>query len=437
MPPRADQQPEHDTWLTDLREAHQEHFGVPPQSIARVPGSWPLIGEHSDPFGGISLHVLCDADTRLSLSPTHTAQLRIRWEEADAPALHIDADINTLVQALQEGSEDHQPGTDDEELASLLALTMSSLHQRQMLSRSVHGADILIRSTIPHQAGLGLLSSIHVAFALAATCSEEGVDVPTRARLADVLAHSAAVIAPARPALSRLHALLRAQDSGHGVVDHADGAVTRSPSILTPGTQAWLVRPAPAGAAPAPTEEVRASLAQRFALAQRAAHDFGTAHLRLLPHAPTRVPEWLAAYRHVHGPEGQPSPDEAATWLGFWEAETQRAAKLNSTLHAQHHSTAWTLINDSARALRENYGLSTPDAALAQLCLRAGAAAARPVLAGLSTACIAYTTPSSPVETPEVLSTLSAHGLHVLELHEGHPSSVTVLSPRQVSAEGD
>lgn len=422
MPPREAQHPQHTQWPSPISDAHQQHFGHAPHSSARVPGTWPLIGEHSDAYGGMSLHAFCDRESELSFSPTRTGNLRIVWEELDGPTRHIEVAIDARAQELTASQETqgHTLPEDDETcLGSLLALTMSSLHQRQMTSRSVQGADVVIRSTVPRGVGLGALSSLHVAFALAATCTDSGVDIPTRARLADVLAHSAHLVFPARPALSRLHALLRSSDTGHSFVNHADGAVTRCPSILSPSTRLWLVT---SGAeTPYDNSSLQENLAQRHELARRAAHDFGTPHLRLLPHARTRVPEWLHAYRQVHGAEGQPTPEDAHAWLSFWEQETDRAAQLSSALHTRHHSTAWSLLHQSTSALHNDYGITTPDIPLAELCQRAGALAARPVLAGLSPAVIVYTDDHHAQDVPQALS---AHGLHAVELHEGLPSSV-------------
>ena len=164
--------------------------------------------------------------------------------------------------------------------------------------------------------------------------------------------------------------------------------------------------------------EAVAEIRARERFIDAACRAFGTASLRLLPDAPQRVLEWLAAVHKVHGPENQPTIDQATAWLTIYSEETERAEGIARALRSRRGTELFPLLTQSQSALATVYGFNSAEK-LAQLATARGAVAARSAHAGTSTAVIAYV-PST--KAPNFAADLAEDGLLVVPLSAGAPA---------------
>ncbi|MBZ8178459.1 hypothetical protein GP475_08150 [Corynebacterium poyangense] len=415
-----------------LAATHHEIFHQRPQLVAQAPGSWPLIGEHTDYFGGIALYGLVNRNLYLALTPNKksTIDLRILDSESFEACLERSGCVELNDFLSKTSSEEKSPHTyaqNSSDVVRLLAATTSALMQRQLLSRHHLGWDITVVTNIPRDIGLGEETALQAAFALALLSHNHQVDVPTRARLSELGAQASELIHPGLATKSRLTAVLRGADSGFCAVDHADGAVTRSPGIDSSRYHTLGIYPhahhtqASVVENQVDAQQIAHDLEQRKALCENAAHGFGVGLLRLLPQATTRVPEWLRAYHQVHDDSSQPAVSDAEKWLNFWEAEIQRAKDITNALHSHRYAEVWAVINQSRHDITAHYGLNGPEDALCSLALQQGALSARPLVAGIHSSAVAFVERN---HSQDFCTHLHNVGIHTTDLPEGNPARV-------------
>ncbi|KQB86827.1 galactokinase family protein [Corynebacterium lowii] len=368
------------------RAMHQAFFGVLPSHIAQAPGTWCVLGEQTDDFGGIVVLSRLDIATAVVLSPRDPGDTHQGTPGTpDTPAIHLrgsfpgielpelSSDIHGARSAQSFKDPQESESSTPQYLIRRAALLISTLIQRQMLSRDTPGFNITVCSDIPLESGLGALHSFDAALGLALYPEAHSLDdPPARARLAAVCSHVASAFPDSSPLRARHTAALRSTSGSICVVDYADGSVTTTPALLEADTVAFAVgnTDLPRTHSDEPTVTMRANLINQ------ASHAFGAEHLRSLPHATPRVLDWLKAVHDVHGPQGYPTVEEAATWLAFWEEETQRSRTLVSLLRGRRRSEVASLLQESATALSTTYSPHTDE--LVALCRSHGAYSARP-----------------------------------------------------------
>lgn len=403
--------------------AHLSWCGEEPGSGAIAPATWSVIGEHVDHVGGVVIISLASVEVAVCLSFREDEKIRVQLHSDGGQVLEDATDLP----ALAEYAAEQQPGVDEAGrptvpphprggLARRVGGILWMMVHRQLLSRDTSGIDVTVVSDIPTDSGLGALSSMDAAVALALHHSAgELDDAPARARLAEVCTQAGATFSQFPPLRARHTAALRGTGDTVSVVDYSDGSVTQAPHPVTKDTTAYAVFAPTDGIAPGKSELIRER--QRFT--NRAAHAFGVDSLRQLPDAPQRVTEWLEAVQNFHGPAGTPSLVDARSWLDFYERETSRAQQLASALRSRRHTDIWQLLGASQAALHLDYGLGGTDMALAQLCQNRGAISARSAAAGVSGAVIVVV---PRIHAANFEADLSADGLMLVPLHPGEAS---------------
>lgn len=361
--------------------------------VASAPGTWVLIGENVDHFGGVTL--------------AGTAALRA------AAAVSPRADRVVSVSARGPlGQEFSAQLPFDEEPADGLARRwwglVHTLVQRQVLSRDTAGVDITVESDVPVGAGLGALYAADAAIALALAGAHDDVDTaPFRARLAEICSHAMATYS-SLPVLRARHSVALRGAEGVSVVDYADGSLTQAPHPSRHGVRVFSV----AASLGAPFAESSEAIAAHRAFIDAACTNFGVASLRQLPDAPGRVAQWVEA-RRAAGDDTAPDPETARRWVTFCESETLRSLAASKALRSRRANELFTLLNSASEA----HSLATPDALVA-LARERGAVAARPAATGTSNAVIAFV----PVQDADAFAGSMAREYEVVEVAAGEPA---------------
>lgn len=400
--------------------AHLGAVGSNPSLRGRAPGTWPVVGEHTDEYGGVVALLPLRLHTAVVASPREDRSITVRGDFAGT-------EVRTHEAALGEA-----PGSEQVTLAQRAAHLVSSFVQRQLLSRETSGFDLTVYSDVPLGSGLGALHSFDAALGLALYPeAREADEAPLRARLASVCSGAVSALPGSATLRARHIAALRCTAGNLCVVDYADGSVTTAPLPLAaarqaagssdPGIAAYALGYPGAHREPtAPTEPSAPPRAeerqQRACLIAQATRDFGTDSLRVLPDATPRVLEWLQAARSFHGPAGYPTIATAASWLQFWEEETARGQRVVSLLRGRHHGEIPRLLGESQRALAGVYGDDTGE--LVELCREHGAFSARATWAGSSTWVAALVAPG---KAEGFRAAMQERGLSVVPLLPGQP----------------
>ena len=405
------------------RTAHRDNVGTEPTHIASAPATWSLIGEHIDHFGGIAIMGLADLRAAVAVSPRDDGTVSVRCLSADGSTTE---DFITLEKVSALAAE-QQPSVDSEGqpvvppapkggLAARLGGIVHTMINRQLLSRETAGADITVVTDIPDNAGLGAAAAIDTATALALLGgADEPFDAPLRARLAEVCSQAVGTFARFPALRARHSAALRGTGESVTIIDYADGSVTQAPHAVNQDLVAFAL------AVPGDFDcgETVSDIRARERFIDDACHAFGTESLRLLPDAPQRVLDWLAAVHKIHGPDNQPTIAQATAWLTFYAEETQRAQGVARALRSRRGTELFPLLTQSQSALATVYGFDSAEK-LAQLATARGAAAARSAHAGTSTAVIAYV-PST--KATNFAADLAEDGLLVVPLNAGAPAA--------------
>ncbi|MEJ4099328.1 galactokinase [Corynebacterium mastitidis] len=394
--------------------AHLDAVGSKPNLRGQAPGTWPVVGEHTDEYGGVVALLPLGLHTAVVASPRGDRTITVRGDVAGT-------EVRAHEAALGEAPESAQVT-----LAQRAAHLVSAFVQRQVLSRETSGFDLTVCSDVPLGSGLGALHSFDAALGLALYPETGETDeAPLRARLASVCSGAVSALPGSATLRARHIAALRCTAGSLCVVDYADGSVTTAPLSLAaahqgadssdPRIAAYALGYPDAHrgpTAPPHAEEKR----QRARLIAQATHDFRTDSLRVLPDATPRVLEWLQAARSFHGPGGYPTIATAASWLQFWEEETARGQRVVSLLRGRNHGEIPRLLGESQRALAEIYGDETGE--LVELCREHGASSARATWAGSSAWVAALVAPD---EADGFRAAMQERGLTVVPLIPGQP----------------
>lgn len=361
--------------------------------VASAPGTWVLIGENVDHFGGVTL--------------AGTAALRAAAAVSPRPDRVVSVSARGPL-----GQEFSAQLPFDEEPADGLARRWwglaHTLVQRQVLSRDTAGMDITVESDVPVGAGLGALYAADAAIALALAGAHDDVDTaPFRARLADICSHAMATYS-SLPVLRARHSVALRGAEGVSVVDYADGSLTQAPHPSRHGVRVFSV----AASLGAPFAESRETIATHRAFIDAACTNFGVASLRQLPDAAGRVAQWVEA-RRAAGDDTAPDPETARRWVTFCESETLRSLAASKALRSRRANELFTLLNSASEA----HSLATPDALVA-LARERGAVAARPAATGTSNAVIAFV----PVQDADAFAGSMAREYEVVEVAAGEPA---------------
>lgn len=369
--------------VAQVRETHEQRFGVAPTHVAVAHGTYPLMGEATDYYGGAVLMGLSDLPVAVAISPS------------DDDVITLGDESITLTEVARRASE-QTPGIDAHGRptipeaplggpAARLGGVVWSLIHRQLISRDTGGVNVTAVSTIPRNAGLGLAEATDCAFALALTAmSGEPIaldDAPLRAKLSDALAFSAQLFSSIPSHHARFATNLRGSHDHVALVNYADGSISQAP--ISDSATFVVARPVEPRADATEQERFR----RRFL--DEACRSFGTESLRHLPDAPMRIAQWLQAVHDVHGPEGTPTVAQAVAWLRFYEDETARTLAVARLLASPRGDELWQLINSSASAAATVLPLAK-GTALAELSRSRGALAARPVGLGVFDAAVAH-----------------------------------------------
>ncbi|AIL97285.1 galactokinase family protein [Corynebacterium ureicelerivorans] len=361
--------------------------------VASAPGTWVLIGENVDHFGGVTL--------------AGTAALRVAAAVSPRPDRVVS--VSARGPLGQEFSAqlpfDEEPG---DGLARRWWGLVHTLVQRQVLSRDTAGMDITVESDVPVGAGLGALYAADAAIALALAGAHDDVDTaPFRARLAEICSHAMATYS-SLPVLRARHSVALRGAEGVSVVDYADGSLTQAPHPSRHGVRVFSV----AASLGAPFAESSEAIAAHRAFIDAACTNFGVASLRQLPDAPGRVAQWVEA-RRAAGDDTAPDPETARRWVTFCESETLRSLAASKALRSRRANELFTLLNSASEA----HSLATPDALVA-LARERGAVAARPAATGTSNAVIAFV----PVQDADAFAGSMAREYEVVEVAAGEPA---------------
>ena len=346
--------------------------------VASAPGTWVLIGENVDHFGGVTLAGTASLRAAASVHPRSDGVISIA---ANGPL----------------GQEFKAQLPYDDQPAHGLARRwwglVHTLVQRQVLSRDTAGVDITVESDVPVGAGFGEHDDVDTA--------------PFRARLAEICSHAVATYS-SQPVLRARHSVALRGADGVSVVDYADGSLTQAPHPSRHGVRVFSV----SKELGAPFTQSREAIAERRAFIDAACSNFGVSSLRQLPDAPGRAVQWVEA-RRAAGDEAAPEPEAARRWVQFCESETLRSLAAAKALRSRRANELFTLLNSPS----ESHGLASPDALVA-LARERGAVAARPAAIGTSDAVIAFV----PVQEADAFAATMAREFEVVEVAAGEPA---------------
>lgn len=394
--------------------AHRDATGTDPVRVADAPGTWVLIGENVDHYGGVTIMGLADLRAAAAFSPRDDDTVRVTFR---SPTTEDVVEETTLSELSAIGVAFSSPDDDTPEpslsLATRFGGIIHTLMSRQMLSRDTPGMDITIVSDIPVGAGLGAFYAGDVALALALTGDDPDIDeAPMRTRLAEVCSQAIDMFSPLPGLRARHTAALRGVGETVSVVDYADGSVTQAPHPERAGVDVFSVAKRLGTPDSSQTQQVR-DLRQFL---DQACHNFGTESLRSIPDAVDRVVEWAEAVRQIRGGDSMPSVEQAQDWMVFSESETLRALAVAKALRSRRTDDLFHLLNSPA----DNYGLATPGELVELLNLR-GARAARPAAAGMSQAVITF----APTPRAENFAAdLADDGFYVIPIRRGECARV-------------
>ena len=404
---------------TRVEELHRSVTGNAPHHVASAPGTFMVIGENADHFGGVTVVGLAGVRVAVAVSPRTDKTIAVH---ADFAGQEITGEVETaqLAQlsdsAFSSFAAEEEPAPQAEPprgVAVRLGGVVHTLIGRQMLSRDTAGLDITVVSDIPLGSGLGALHATDAALCLALLAEDADIDTaPLRTRLAEISSQSAKTFSDVPVLRARHSAALRGASDKVSVIDYADGSLTQAPHPAREGVRIVAVG---AGFGEAFVDKAE-SVSKGREFIDEACANFGVSSLRQLPDAAERVVEWVDARHQVHGMDSAPSLDAARAWVAFSETETNQSALAAKALRSMHGDDFFAIIGTPA----QTPGLPVPDQLVELLTLR-GARAARPAAAGMSQAVIAYVPEKS---ADNLIADLAADGLAVLEITQGTPAQV-------------
>lgn len=342
---------------------HREYFGAPPRAVASAPATWAVLGEHTEDYGGTTVVAPLDARASVAASPTTTGEVRVllRSPEGTVEDRALAPDIEKRGRA----ATDAQAPTAEDSPALWLGGVLWTMAHRQVLHRDITGMTVAVATDIPRDCGLGALSAIESALALALASGDPLADDPaTRARLCEACTHAARKFSGRTPQRSRHLAALRGTGK-LSVITHSTAAVMDAPALL--GEEQSVLALAGNRPKDADRDSYAAEFSRRRKFLRQAARAFGVEFLAQLPDATRRVLDWLDAVHQVRGTEGVPTLAEAERWMNFWSRDTTRATELAATLRSRHPRRAAEAIRHSQSDLSLLSGLDAADDLIAAL----------------------------------------------------------------------
>lgn len=380
------------------REEHERRTGAEATHCASAPGTWVLIGENVDHFGGVTIMGLAGHRVAACVSPRTDDVISVHSEGP-----FVDPVIGeTSLAELAAGDIKHP-------LLRRRAGLVQHLISRQVISRDTTGLNITSVSDVPLGAGLGSLYAADAAIALALAADNPEVDEPPmRARLAEICSANVAANST-MPLLRARHTVaLRGTAGQINVVDYADNSITQAPHPAKMGVRIFSV----STSFGQPHGEQAERLAEWRNFIDEAVANFGVTSLRELPENVDRVVEWVEA-RRDSGDKDAPDPATARQWVQFCETETLRSLATAKALRSRRGNELLTLLNSPT----EQHDIETPDSLVA-LALERGAAAARPAAAGSSQAVMAFV----PVREADAFAETFAKDFEITEVNQGEPA---------------
>ncbi|MBK4139311.1 galactokinase [Corynebacterium macginleyi] len=408
-----------------VAQQHASIVGTDPTHTASAPGTWPLMGEHIDHYGGIVAASLSDLRAAAAVSLRTDGIVAVHYIPTRGEPVHDSIGLQEVatLAAAQQATTDSEgqpviPPAPEGGLAARIGGIVHTMINRQLLSRETAGADITIVNDIPADIGLGAASAADVATALALMGPVDNLDAPLRVRVAEVCTQAVTTFAH-QPALRARHtAALRSSGDGVCIIDYADGSVTHAPHVVDQDVTAFAVA-VPGGNAEEQSQAISA-IRQRQQFIDDACHSFGTESLRLLPDAQQRVVEWLKAVHKVYGEDGRPSITAATEWMAFYAEENTRVEHFVRYLRSHRRNELFPIVLQSQASLTNIYGFDSAEK-IAELVTVRGALAARSAHAGLSNAVIAYV-PSN--RATNFAADLADDGFLLVTLAAGEPAKI-------------
>ncbi|MCU9519808.1 galactokinase [Corynebacterium sp. ES2794-CONJ1] len=397
-----------------LSDMHRDFYGVNPRAIASAPATWSLIGDNIDQSGGVVLMGLAHKRASVAISPRPDDEINVQIMQQDAqPSSAHSGGSQTPV-----GSH-IQP--DEGGLAPRMTSIANALIQRQMLSRDTRGFDITVLNDIPQGAGLGSRAAIDTAFALAVAFHKEDLhNAPIRAKLADILYHTAVASGDYFPLRARYTAMIRGQAEMTNIIDYGDFSVTQAAHPTEPSTHTRAI------VVMAPEAQCDgAGIKRRELFFEQATKAFAAESLRLLPDAQTRVMDWLRAIHRAGAKDllsqidPIPSLSEARNWLHFYATELELVQQATAALRSRRLPEIYPILTSSQHVMSETLNIPQSERLLAELLSSRGALAARAARAGVSPAVIAII-PDRIVD--HMVADLRADGLFVSVIDAGQPA---------------
>lgn len=409
-------------------EFFTEDYGHGPTAAATAPGTFAVIGELSDYYGGHAIMGTSEACATVAIGPREDNEVRVTIHSG-AEESFTDA---TTVEEIDRLASERTPRVDDKGLpiappdptggiAVRLAGLARTLTHRHILHRDTAGLNIAAVTSIPAGAGFGDLTALEAAFALAAATGELD-DPPLRAKLVECCVSAAYAFSAEPTTGARYSASLRGDKGFLVAINYTDGSVSQIPRAEGTKSRAVAAIGLVAGAAsPLAYDgaEHTAWLAERRRrhFLDAACHTFGTPHLRALPDAAPRVAGWLRAFQERYPDAGSPAVGEATEWIEFYDAETKRARDAAVAARSRMPGELRGLIAESVTAAAEHTGVQSGivDAALSH-----GARCAFPANPLLAASAVAIVAEQS---LAAFTAAMSAEGVAAFPLGLGSPAA--------------
>lgn len=417
---------------------HAARTGAAPRATASAPGTFPVLGEAADYYGGAVVVATAALRAGLAVSPRGDGTVTVEYTGPEGTFTDA-TDFETLEKLAaeqepeidEEGHEIEPPAPSGGLAVRFGGVAWTLLH-RQQIPRETSGLDVTVCTDIPADAGLGALSAADVALALALhSLDAQAVDdVPGRAKLAEACTQGVAMFSEV-PAMRARHTVaLRGRADSLTVIDYSDGSAAPVVSPFGRGLTAVVV--ADHAGAPVRRDKGVPVVRARRRFLDHATHAFGTDSLRRLPDANARTADWLDAVHEVHGAEGTPETDEVREWLGFWERETARALRLGAALRSRHVDDALELLAESDLDQASRYSAAPDPGKVSAAARSAGARVARACCLATDEAALAVL----PAEGDAALS-VKDFTAKLTEAAAGSPLVVELGSGSPAALEGE
>ncbi|MCK7660027.1 galactokinase family protein [Corynebacterium antarcticum] len=423
-------------------DEHRSSYATEPGLVAAAPATFPVIGEHTDAYGGVVLTGVSARQVVVTASRRTDDRVRIRVLRTDADGRTVPVTGEVTMAQLAAHATRHQAEQDDpgdgacpspppgggdggSDWANRLGGVAWMMIHRQLISRETPGFDITVASDIPPHCGLGGRSSAEAAFALGlADLAGHQPDAPLRARVADICTQATALFGATPPLRARHTTALRGgTERNLSVIDYSDGSVTQVPSPAPRSHRPYLVA-VPGRTTDLPDNAIP-ELRRRGDFIALASRTYGVPSLRLLPDSEERVIDWLETVHEVKGDGAHPPVAEASGWMSYLTAETRRASDCAALLRSRRTAEALARLTDSQVQTCAAFGLGSDTDALVKLCRSRGATAARAAHAGASGAVIAWFPAGAEGRGAEDAALrLADDGLLVIPLAGGRPAEV-------------